>query len=186
VRGRRIAQRYEPPRSGEEATCLSQFLRNDGYNGDIRRKGAIRCCALHGATRVVSKGLKTVTTLSIALHVLPANRHFLESRRADLRTADLRSPVTSLLARVLGRPNMSGNCAYLCGFQHFRRKVCPLRTSPYQPGCSTVAVHEWPATRARDEVFRRRPGDDESGRRVVGRISAWTSRGAYRRPVWSL
>jgi hypothetical protein len=30
--------------------------------------------------------------------------------------------------------------------------LCPLRTSRYQPGCSTVAVHAWSSIRARDEV----------------------------------
>jgi hypothetical protein len=49
-----------------------------------------------------------------SLHVLPANRHFL---RADERTRTADLLITSLLAYVLTRPGVSGNCAYIGGFR---------------------------------------------------------------------
>ena len=40
-------------------------------------------------------------------------------RRADERTRTADLLITSLLARVLTRPYVSGICAYLWGFEHF-------------------------------------------------------------------
>ena len=79
-----------------------------------------------------------------------------ESRRADSRTADLRPPVTSLLEHVLARPHASGNCACLGGFGSsgavILSSVYQCVSARLQYGCSTVAVHSWSSTRARDEV----------------------------------
>ena len=69
--------------------------------------------------------MRCTTTAQIPYRNLDAPPRFtcklakIESRRADLRTADLESPGTSLLAHVLGCTGASGNCACLGGFWHF-------------------------------------------------------------------
>ena len=75
-------------------------------------KSAAGCCAAGGVNKppVVSRG----PTLSRVFSLYKPHR---ESRRADLGTADLRSPVTSLLEHVLASPGASEICACLGGFR---------------------------------------------------------------------
>src|SRR5215213_2891645 len=75
------------------------------------------------------------------LRRIPPFQHtYAESRRVTdgARTRDLRShnPMSS----VTVRPGVSGNTAYLWSSRRFCKIYCPLRTSPYQPGCNTVAI----------------------------------------------
>ena len=48
---------------------------------------------------------------------------------------------------VLARPVVSTKSLLLQAFSEFGKEVCPLRTSLYQPGCSTVAVNPFEQTR---------------------------------------
>ena len=60
--------------------------------------------------------------------------------RADERTRTADLLITSVLAHVLDCTTASGNRLVYGVFDDLALSLCPLRTSSYQPGCSTIAV----------------------------------------------